>query len=468
MILDYMFSTFSDRILKTFDSLTGKGFLNDEDVNKALREVRVAMLEADVPLSIAKDFANRVKKKAVGEKLLKSIKPGDLVIKIVRDEMAILLGKELPEENFELQIKKSPSIILMAGLQGSGKTTSAAKLANLIKNKGKKVLLSSLDISRPAAIEQLIQLGKSINIDTMQNNVNDNIQKLIKDTFSSCKTKSSDVIIFDTAGRTTVDANLMQEIQEIEGLTKPQEILLVVDSMMGQDSVNVAEAFQRSVNISGIVLSRVDGDAKGGAALSMTMTTGKPIKYLGNGEKITNFEKFSADRVADRILDMGDIVGIVEKAEQEFDEKEAEKMAKKMSQGRFDLDDFSKQLSQMRRMGGIKGLLSLMPGVRKAKKALEKSNIEDRTFLRMSAIISSMTRKEKRYPKIINGSRKRRIAIGAGVDIQEVNRLLKQFKNMQIMMKKMSKHGISNLEKMFSDNSLQSNNIGSILNNIKR
>lgn len=463
-----MFSTFSDRILKTFDSLTGKGVLSDEDVNKALREVRVAMLEADVPLSIAKDFANRVKEKAVGEKLIKSIKPGDLVVKIVRDEMAILLGKELPEEDFELQIKKSPSIILMLGLQGSGKTTSTAKLANILKKKGKKVLLSSLDTSRPAAIEQLIQLGKLIDIDTMQNNTNDNIQKLVKDTFSFSRTKSSDVIIFDTAGRTTVDKNLMKEIQEIEILTKPQEVLLVVDSMMGQDSVNVAEAFQSSVNISGIILSRVDGDAKGGAALSMTMTTGKPIKYLGTGEKITNFEKFSADRVADRILDMGDIIGIVEKAEQEFDEIEAEKMAKKMSQGNFDLDDFGKQLTQMKRMGGIKGLLSLMPGVRKAKKALEKSNIEDKTFLRMNAIISSMTKKEKKYPKIINGSRKRRIAIGAGVNIQDVNRLLKQFKNMQIMMKKMSKHGINNFEKMFSDNNLQTNHVGSILNNIKR
>ena len=463
-----MFSTFSERILKTFDDLTGKGILTDDDVNNALREVRVAMLEADVPLSIAKDFSSRIKEKAVGEKLLKSIKPGDLVVKIVRDEIAFLLGKELPEEIFELSLKQNPSVILMAGLQGSGKTTSAAKLANILKNKNKKVLLSSLDIYRPAAMEQIIQLSKTIDVDAMNNNVNDSIKKLIEDTFSYARKKSSDVIIFDTAGRNSIDKDLMKEIQEIENLTKPNEVLLVVDSMMGQDSVNIAKSFQSSIKISGIILSRVDGDAKGGAALSMTMTTGKPIKYLGTGEKISNFEKFSADRVADRILDMGDIVGIVEKAEQEFDEKEAEKLAQKMSQGSFDLEDFSKQLKQMKRMGGIKGILSLMPGVRKAKKALEKTNLEDKTFIRMSAIISSMTKKEKKYPKVINGSRKRRIALGAGVDIQEVNRLLKQFKNMQIMMKKMSKHGIGNLEKMFSDNSLQSNNIGSMLNNLKR
>ena len=260
----------------------------------------------------------------------------------------------------------------------------------------------------------------------------------------------------------------MSEIEKIEELTNPNEVLLVVDSMMGQDSVNVAKSFQKSVNITGVILSRVDGDAKGGAALSMTMTTGKPIKYLGTGEKVSNFEKFSPDRVADRILDMGDIVGIVEKAQEEFDEQEAEKMAQKLSKGNFDLEDYGNQLKQMKKMGGIKGILSLMPGIRKAKKALENTNLEDKTFIRMSAIISSMTKKEKKYPKIINGTRKRRIALGSGVGIQDVNRLLKQFKNMQIMMKKMSKHGIGNLENMLTDNNLQSDKIGSIFKNIKR
>ena len=290
---------------------------------------------------------------------------------------------------------------------------------------------------------------------------------LIKNTFEEAKKNVSDVIIFDTSGRTNVDEKLLQELKDIKNLTMPAETLLVTDAMIGQESINVAKAFLEYVDITGTILTRVDGDSKGGAALSMTKTIGKPIKYLGVGEKIHEIEVFSAKRLADRILDMGDIVGIVEKAEQEFDEKEAEAMAEKMSKGSFDLDDFSKQLQQMKKMGGIKGILSLMPGVRKAKKALEKSNLEDKTFLRMSAIINSMTKKEKRNPKIINGSRKKRIANGSGVDIQDVNRLLKQFKNMQIMMKKMSKHGMSGLEKMMGDN-LSSNSLENIYSNLKR
>ena len=278
---------------------------------------------------------------------------------------------------------------------------------------------------------------------------------------------SHDIIIFDTAGRTTVDENLMEEIKSIQKITDPSEILLVADSMIGQESVNVAKSFQRYVNLSGIILTRVDGDSKGGAALSMTVSTGKPIKFLGIGEKISNIEKFSADRVADRILDMGDIVGIVEKAEKEIDEKEAEKIAKKLSKGNFDLEDFQKQLVQMKKLGGIKGILSLMPGVRKAKEAIEKSNLEDKTFIRMGAIISSMTKKEKINPAIINGSRKKRIASGSGVEIQDVNRLLKQFRNMQDMMKKMSKYGMDGMEKMLSNN-MGTNNLGNMLNNLKR
>ena len=278
---------------------------------------------------------------------------------------------------------------------------------------------------------------------------------------------SHDIIIFDTAGRTTVDETLMEEIKIIQEITDPSEILLVADSMIGQESVNVAKSFQNYVNLTGIILTRVDGDSKGGAALSMTVSTGKPIKFLGVGEKISNLEKFSADRVADRILDMGDIVGIVEKAEKEIDEKEAEKMANKLSKGNFDLEDFQKQLAQMKKLGGIKGILSIMPGVRKAKEAIEKSNLEDKTFVRMGAIISSMTKKEKINPSIINGSRKKRIAFGSGVEIQDVNRLLKQFKNMQDMMKKMSKYGMDGMEKMLSNN-MGTNNLGNMLNNLKR
>ena len=462
-----MFNNLSDRILKTFDGLLGKGVLTEDDVNNAMREIRVALLEADVPLKIAKDFVETIKTEAVGEKLLKSIKPGDLVVKIVHESLIKLLSCNLEESDFELAIKKAPSVILMVGLQGSGKTTTAAKLANLLKKKKKKVMVSSLDISRPAAIEQLNKLANTIQVDFMQNSSENKISELIKNTFEEAKKNVCDVIIFDTSGRTNIDDKLLQELKDIKSLTMPTETLLVTDAMIGQESINVAKAFMEYVDITGTILTRVDGDSKGGAALSMTKTTGKPIKYLGVGEKIHEIEVFSAKRLADRILDMGDIVGIVEKAEQEFDEKEAEAMAEKMSKGSFDLDDFSKQLQQMKKMGGIKGILSLMPGVRKAKKALEKSNLEDKTFLRMSAIINSMTRKEKRNPKIINGSRKKRIANGSGVDIQDVNRLLKQFKNMQIMMKKMSKHGMSGLEKMMGDN-LSSNSLENIYSNLKR
>ena len=462
-----MFGNFTDRILNTFDALTGKGLLTEEDVSKALREIRVAMLEADVPLVVAKDFVENIKEKAIGEKILKSIKPGDMVVKIVRDSLADLLGKNLSPKVFDLSFKGSPSVFLMLGLQGSGKTTTAGKLAYLLKSSKKRILLSSLDIYRPAAIEQLNQLAKSIEIDFMENSPDNEIKTLVEATFLKAKKMSHDVIIFDTAGRTSVDETLMQEIKKIQNITNPNETLLIADSMIGQESVNVAKAFQNYVDLTGIILTRVDGDAKGGAALSMTISTGKPIKFLGIGEKVKDLEKFSADRVADRILDMGDIVGIVEKAEKEFDEKEAEKMAKKLSKGNFDLEDFQKQLKQMKKLGGIKGILSLMPGVRKAKEAIEKSNLEDKTFIRMGAIISSMTKNEKINPSIINGSRKRRIASGSGVEIQDVNRLLKQFKNMQDMMKKMSKYGMDGMEKMLSNN-IGSNNLGNMLSNLKR
>ena len=432
-----------------------------------MREIRVALLEAYVPLNIAKNFVETVKNKAVGEKLLKSVKPGDLVVKIVHDTLVELLSFNLKANDFDLILNKSPSIVLMVGLQGSGKTTTAAKLANLLKNKKKKVLLSSLDISRPAAIEQLIQLSKNIAVDSMENSSEEKIANLIQNTFNEAKKLSTDVIIFDTAGRTNIDSDLLKELQNIYKLTRPSETLLVTDAMIGQESINVAKSFSQYVDLTGVILTRVDGDAKGGAALSMASTTGKPIKFLGVGEKIDQIEAFSAKRLASRILDMGDIVGLVEKAEQEFDEKEAEDMANKLAQGTFDLEDFSKQIHQMQKLGGIKGMLSLLPGIRKAKKALENSNLEDKTFLRMTAIICSMTKKEKKNPKIINGSRQKRIANGSGVDIQDVNRLLKQFKNMQIMMKKMNKHGMSGLEKMMGNN-FNSSSLESIYSNLKR
>ena len=462
-----MFNNFSDRVLKTFDGILSRGVLTESDVNTAMREIRVALLEADVPLDLAKEFVENVKKKAIGEKLLKSIKPGDLVVKIVHDTLVELLSANLEDNDFNLLLKNSPSIILMVGLQGSGKTTTAAKIANLLKNQKKKVLLSSLDVSRPAAIEQLIQLSKSISVDCMNNDSKNSINKLIDNTMREAKALSSDVIIFDTAGRTNIDANLLEELKDIHKATNPGETLLVTDAMIGQESINVAKSFSQYVDLTGVILTRVDGDSKGGAALSMASTTGKPIKFLGVGEKVSQIEVFSAKRIAGRILDMGDIVGIVEKAEQEFDEKEAEVMAEKLAKGNFDLEDFRKQIFQMQKLGGIKGILSMLPGVRKAKKAIENSNLEDKTFLRMTAIISSMTKKEKKYPKIINGARKKRIANGSGVDIQDVNKLLKQFKNMQIMMKKMNKHGISGLEKMMGNN-FNSSSLESIYSNLKR
>ena len=462
-----MFGNFTDRILNTFDSLTGKGLLNEEDVSKALREIRIAMLEADVPLDIAKDFVENIKDKAVGEKILKSIKPGDMVVKIVRDSLADLLGKNLPADTFSLSFRGAPCTFLLIGLQGSGKTTTAGKLSFMLKNDKKRVLLSSLDIYRPAAIDQLNQIARSVEIDYMDNDASDSISTLIDNSFKKAKQMSHDVVIFDTAGRTTLDEKLMNEIKNIQGLVKPSETLLVADSMIGQESVNIAKSFQSYVELTGVILTRVDGDSKGGAALSMTVSTGKPIKFLGVGEKISNIEKFSADRVADRILDMGDIVGIVEKAEKEFNQEEAENLAKKLSKGSFDLNDFQKQLLQMKKLGGIKGILSLMPGVRKAKEALNNTNLEDKTFIRMAAIISSMTNNEKANPSIINGSRKKRIAFGSGVDIQDVNKLLKQFKNMQLMMKKISKHGMDGMEKMLSNN-MGTNNLGNMLNNLRR
>ena len=462
-----MFNNLTDRIIKTFDNLTGKGVLSEQDVSNALREIRVALLEADVPLSIAKNFIEDIRKKATGEKLLKSIKPGDLVVKIVHDSLCDLLGANLSDELYEIGFKSSPTSIIMVGLQGSGKTTTCAKLANYLKKSKKNVLLASLDLSRPAAVEQLQQLAKSISIDAVHIDMKKSKKEIIDDSFKQAKELSKDVIIFDTAGRTTIDAELMSELKEISGQVMPSETLLVVDAMTGQDSVNIAKSFSEYINISGIVLSRVDGDSKGGAALSMTVETGKPIKFLGIGEKVTALEKFSARRVAGRILDMGDVVGIVEKAEQDFDDKEAEKLVKKINEGKFDLEDFKKQLDQIKKLGGIKGILSLMPGIRKAKKALDQTKLEDKSFLRMTAIISSMTKIEKKEPKLINGSRKRRIARGSGVDIQDVNRLLKQFKNMQLMMKKIRKKGFGSLEKMIPNN-LSSNNLGNIYNDIKR
>ena len=433
-----MFSNFSDRVLKTFDGLLSRGVLTENDVNSAMREIRVALLEADVPLNIAKDFVEKVKKKAVGEKLLKSVKPGDLVVKIVHDTLVELLSFNLKDEDFDLLLNKSPSIILMVGLQGSGKTTTAAKLANLLKLKKKKVLLSSLDISRPAAIEQLNQLSQGISVDYMDNNSNKKVSELIEKTMEQAKVLSTDVIIFDTAGRTQIDLPMMSEIKQIKDITKPAETILVADSLTGQIAVNVAKEFDTAVSLSGIILTRVDGDARGGAALSMKHVTGKPIKYIGVGEKITDLELFHPDRLANRILGMGDVVTLVEKAQQDLSEEKIKETEDELKKGIFTMDSYLSQLRQMKKMGGMEGVMSMLPGVNKMKAKMDQANIDEKMLVENEAIILSMTKNERENPKIISGSRRKRISKGAGVDVSKINKLLKQFKMMSDMMKKMS------------------------------
>ncbi len=444
-----MFEGLSGRLLKVFDGLSSRGVLSENDVTNALREIRIALLEADVALPVVKSFIENIKEEAVGEKILKSIKPGEVVVKIVYDRLVKLLGSD---EDAEIKLSKPPATLLLVGLQGSGKTTTAGKIALKLKREKKKVLLCSLDIRRPAAMEQLQQLAKSIDTPVLSFTENEKISSIITRALKEAKESICDLIIFDTAGRTTLNEELMQEIQDIYNLSKPSEVLLVADSMTGQDSVNIAKSFSEKINLTGIVLTRIDGDSRGGAALSMRQITGKPIKFLGVGEKLQELEVFSATRVANRILDMGDIVGIVEKAEQAFDEEESKRIAKKLSKGDFDLEDFRKQLDQMKKMGGMKGIMSMLPGIKKAKKMIDSSNFDDKSFLSMEAIISSMTIKEKKNTKIINGSRKKRIASGSGTKIQEVNRLLKQFKGMQTMMKKMRGAGGSKMFDMLGGN----------------
>ena len=460
-----MFENLTNKLENIFSKLKSAPSLTEEQVDSGLKEIRLALLEADVALPVTKEFIANVKPKAIGKEIIKSTSAGQMIVKIVYDELVNILGSK----NEELNFKAVPPVsLLLVGLQGSGKTTSAAKLAkNIEKNYKKKVMVVSLDVYRPAAQEQLKLLAEANGIQCLPIVEKQQPIDITKRALNAANLNGSDVIIFDTAGRTNIDEALLNELRSIFKLTKPTETLLVTDAMIGQESINVAKAFSEYVDITGVVLTRVDGDAKGGVALSMSSTTGKPIKFLGVGEKVEQIEVFSAKRIAGRILDMGDIVGMVEKAEQEFDEKEAEVMANKLAKGNFDLEDFKKQIYQMQKLGGIKGILSMLPGVRKAKKALENSNLEDKTFLRMCAIISSMTKKEKKNPKIINGSRKKRIANGSGVDIQDVNRLLKQFKNMQIMMKKMNKHGMSGLEKMMGNN-FNSSSLESIYSNLKR
>ena len=434
-----MFEGLTERLGDVFDKLKGRGALKESDVSDAMREVRVALLEADVALPVVKDFIEKVKTKAVGEDVVRSITPGQMVVKIVHDELVEMLGAE-PEP---LRVHGNPpNVVMMVGLQGSGKTTTTAKIAaRLTRRDKKKVLMASLDIYRPAAQQQLQQLGDQNNLAVLPVVFGEQPVAIAKRALKMGRNEGYDVVILDTAGRLHIDEKLMDEVAQVSKAVDPAETLLVTDAMTGQDSVNVAKEFADKVGISGIVLTRIDGDARGGAALSMKAVTGKPIKFLGVGEKIDELDEFDAKRVAGSILGQGDVVGLVERVSQVVDQEDAEKAAKKLLKGLFTLEDMGEQLGQLRKMGDIKGLMSMIPGIGKAKKELAAANIDDKKIAQQQAIIQSMTPKERRNAKIINGSRRKRIAAGSGTSVQEVNRLLKQYLMMSKMMKKAGKMG---------------------------
>ncbi|MEC4594790.1 MULTISPECIES: signal recognition particle protein [Nitrospirillum] len=434
-----MFDGLTGRLGDIFDRLRRRGALTEEDVGAALREVRVALLEADVALPVVKSFVNGVKEKAVGQEVLRSITPGQMVIKIVHDHLVEMLGEQ--NEGINLNAE-APVPVLMLGLQGSGKTTSTAKIARLLKTREKKkVLMASLDTRRPAAQEQLRVLGEQVDVATLPIVPGEDPVTIAQRAMRVGRLEGYDVVMLDTAGRLAIDEELMDEVVRIRDVTKPVESLLVVDAMTGQDAVTVATNFNDKVGVTGIVMTRIDGDARGGAALSMRQITGRPIKLLGTGEKIDALEAFHPDRIAGRILGMGDVLSLVEKAAETIDREEAEKLAAKMEKGNFDLDDMLSQLRQIRKMGGMGGMLSMLPGVGKIKDQLSKANIDERMLKRQEAIITSMTQKERRDIKILNASRRRRIALGSGTTVADVNRLLKQYQDMADMMRKFKKLG---------------------------
>ena len=433
-----MFDTLNTKFEKIVQSIRGKAVISETDLEVTLREIRIALLEADVSLVVVKEFINSIKSNILGKEILKSVKPDQMIIKLVQDELVKILGSE----NKSLNLSSSYlTKILFCGLQGSGKTTSIAKLSYLLKKSSKKkILLASADIYRPAAQEQLKVLAEETGSDFFNHNLS-SASKIVDDSIDYAQKNLFDILILDTAGRQVVDKKLMSELIEIENKFKPDETLLVADALTGQDAANVAKSFSDAINITGSILTRIDGDSRGGAALSIKSITNSPIKFIGLGEKVENFEPFHPERIAQRILGMGDIVSLVEKAAENIDKEEMEDMAKKIAKGKFDLEDFANQLKQMGKMGGVSGLLSMMPGVSKAQKLMAENKISNSMIDKQIAIISSMTKKERADPDIIKASRKIRISKGSGTKVQDVNRLLKQFLQSQKMMKRMKSMG---------------------------
>jgi signal recognition particle subunit SRP54 len=441
---DLMFDALSDRLGNTFDRLRGRGALREQDVRDAMREVRIALLEADVALPVARDFIEKVTEKAVGEAVLKSVTPGQQVVKIVNDELVAMLGGSDSEDGHApLPLDaKPPVVIMMVGLQGSGKTTSTAKLGKLIREKhGKKAMMASLDVNRPAAQEQLAVLGEQAQVDTLPIIEGQQPVDIARRALESAKLRNVDVVLLDTAGRLHVDEALMAEMKAVASVATPTEVLLVVDSLTGQDAVNVAQSFSDEVPLTGVILTRMDGDARGGAALSMRAVTGKPIKFAGVGEKLDALEAFHPRRVAERILGMGDVVSLVEKAAESIKVEEAELLAKRMAKGQFDLNDLRMQLKQMQNMGGLGMLAGMMPGMKKAKQAMQASGMDDKVLVHMDAIMGSMTPKERANPALLNAKRKKRVAAGSGTQVQDVNKVLKMHQEMSRAMKQIKKMG---------------------------
>ena len=437
-----MFENLSNRLQDVFSSLKKTGSIDETALDLAMRDIRRALLEADVSLEVVKKFISEVKQKALGQEIIQSISPSQMIIKLVNDELINILGNDTATINIE---GKKPASLMLVGLQGSGKTTSIAKLAKFIKSKyNKNILLVSLDVNRPAAFDQLQKLAHDIDIEILPKVENQSPENIAKRAIAAAEINDIDLILFDTAGRTSIDDNLMQELKELESIVEPIETLLILDSMTGQDAINVAKNFSDKIKLTGSILTRVDGDARGGAALSLKMTTGCPIKFIGNGEKIDDIEIFHPDRIANRILDMGDVVTLVEKAAESIDHQEAEKMAERLQQGEFDLNDLLSQINQMKKMGGISSMLKFIPGM---KNLGDKANtVSDDAIKKQEAIILSMTKLERRKPKMINSSRKQRIAKGSGTVVSEVNRILKQHRKMSDMMKRVSKKGMSGLQ----------------------